>query len=350
MTRNKCLAHGICILLAFTVGHTANALENNLIPISSKTVGEDKIPYSIYRIKNYTNPQAWIENNYSRDTTAAFYYLPETLMEIDYYGKKAVAFKTYEYNNYVQNILVQDGKNLFLLTTPHGEYNPDGATVFQEILGTTIPETEYTQLNEADHVNSEEPSEQNEAEQENPEDSSQLNEDQLLEQNEFPTMRAAESSFGSKVGSFNGVDAYSNGSTSYASNQYYTYSGYKTGMKWQCVEFDNRYFWIKFGRKIAGGNANTYYSNASSKGLKRAANGGSDKPQVGNILCSAGGKYGHLAIVREVGSNYVKVIHQNWSNSSSDNSKKLTMTVKNGKYTVSGFSSSYPVQGWLWPK
>lgn len=350
MKRINWLALGICFLLAITVGHSASALENNLIPISTKTVGEDKIPYSVYLIKNFTDPQSWIENNYSKDTSAAVYFLPETLMNLDYYGKKAVAFKTFEHNNYVQNLLVEEGKVLILLTTPHGDYNPDGATVLQEVLGFTIPETEYTQLNEADHENPVETTQLDEADQENLEDSTQLNEDFHLNRRETATMSAAASSFGTKVGSFNGVDAYSNGSTTYASNQYYTYNGYKTGMKWQCVEYANRYFFAKFGKKIAGGNANSYYSNASSKGLNRAANGSTNKPQVGNILCSAGGSYGHLSIIREVGSNYVKVIEQNWSNSSSDNSTQLSMTVKNGKYTVSGFSSSYPVQGWLWPK
>jgi len=350
MKRINWLALGIYFLLAVTVGHTANALENNLIPISTKTVGEDKIPYSVYLIKNFTDPQSWIENNYSKDTSAAVYFLPETLMNLDYYGKKAVAFKTFEHNNYVQNLLVEEGKVLILLTTPHGDYNPDGATVFQEVLGFTIPATIYTQLNEADHENPEEINQIDETNQENLENSSQQNEDFQLNQRESATMSAASSSFGTKVGSFNSVDAYSNGSTTYASNQYYTYNGYKTGMKWQCVEYANRYFFAKFGKKIAGGNANSYYSNASSKGLNRAANGSTNKPQVGNILCSAGGSYGHLSIIREVGSNYVKVIEQNWSNSSSDNSTQLSMTVKNGKYTVSGFSSSYPVQGWLWPK
>jgi surface antigen len=152
------------------------------------------------------------------------------------------------------------------------------------------------------------------------------------------------------VGSYRGVNAYSNGSTGYYSGKSNYYNGYRTGIKWQCVEYADRFFKAIFNRQITGGNANTYYSNASAKGLNRAPNGGTNGPRPGNILCSAGGSYGHVAIIREVGPNYIKVIQQNWSNSSSDNSKTLAMTVSNGKYTVSGFSSSYPVQGWLWPK
>lgn len=58
--------------------------------------------------------------------------------------------------------------------------------------------------------------------------------------------------------------------------------------------------------------------------------------------------------MREVGSNYVKVIQQNWYNDSNDNDMKLSMSVTTKKgqkyYSVSVFSSSYPVVGWLWPK
>ena len=164
---------------------------------------------------------------------------------------------------------------------------------------------------------------------------------------------ATADSFGTKVGSYAGVSAYSNGTVSYYSGQNNYYNGYRTGVNWQCVEYVNRFFKAIFGRQITGGNANTYYANASSKGLGRAANGGTNKPQTGNLICSNGSSYGHCAIVREVGSNYLKVIQQNWSNSSSDNSKTLSMSVKSsgGKnyYSVSPFSSSYPVVGWMWP-
>lgn len=159
-------------------------------------------------------------------------------------------------------------------------------------------------------------------------------------------------SFGAQVGSFNGVAAYSNGNVSYYSGQKSTYNGYNTGIKWQCVEFVSRFFKAVRNKQIAGGNANTFYSNASSKGLNRSPNGGTDKPQVGNLICSNGGSYGHCGIIREVTSNSVKVIHQNYSNNSSDNSKTLTLSVRSsgGKtyYTVGSFSSTYPVVGWMW--
>lgn len=172
---------------------------------------------------------------------------------------------------------------------------------------------------------------------------------------------AGAASYNTYLGSFNNVYVYSNGTPTYFSNQTNKVNNYVTGYKWQCVEFVNRYYLLKFGKKLGGGNANTYYSNASSKGLNRAANGGTNKPQVGNILASNGKTYGHVAIIRSVPStpktgNYtIYVAQQNFTESSQDVSYPITMKVsKNSKgaftYTVSGFSSSYPVQGWMWPK
>ena len=53
--------------------------------------------------------------------------------------------------------------------------------------------------------------------------------------------------FGDKIGSFNGVDAYSNqlGKTNSLDSNYY--NGIYTGQKWQCVEFARRYLIIKEG-------------------------------------------------------------------------------------------------------
>lgn len=326
----------MAILAVFVAFPFAIASEGNAVTTITQTVGEDQIPVTITTFSEFGTLQEWVDKSYSTDKSSPVHYLPETLISTSINGVTGLAFKTFEYQGYVQHLVFRLDDNLILISTPHGEFNPDGSVVFQEILGFTLPNTGFSNLSEVDRDFQENAEAQHD-------DFDQLNRD--VAQQSYSS-----SSFGSKVGSFNGVTAYSNGSTSYVSKQYNTYNGYQTGMKWQCVEYVNRYFWAKFGRKIAGGNANTYYSNASSKGLKRAANGSSDKPQPGNILCSAGGPHGHVAIITKVGKDYVEVIHQNWSNSSSDNRKRLSMKVKNGKYTISGFSSSYPIQGWLWPK
>ncbi len=54
-----------------------------------------------------------------------------------------------------------------------------------------------------------------------------------------------------------------------------------------------------------------------------------------------------MGIVREVTADSVHVIHQNWANTAADYDKTISMSVSDGHYTVSGFSGSYPVQGWI---
>lgn len=167
--------------------------------------------------------------------------------------------------------------------------------------------------------------------------------------------------YNSYLGDADGVAVYSNGSTGYFSNvQYtvsnYTGSSYSTGYKWQCVEFVVRYYWLKYNLRIRGGNANTFFRDAEIKGLNRYENGGVVAPQVGDILVSEGGSYGHVAVVRAVGSDHVVVAQQNWANAASDVSTRLSMTVTwyyppvgppSPSYRVAGFSASYPVRGWL---
>jgi len=162
--------------------------------------------------------------------------------------------------------------------------------------------------------------------------------------------------FGSVLGDFNGVTIYSNGSTSTNSGQYNSVSGYTTGIKWQCVEYIVRYYKVRYGKQIRGGNAKDFFVNAASKGLDHFPNAGAMSPRVGDILVSEGGSWGHVGIVREVGKDYVLVANQNFTNSSADATTRLTMTVKEFRpqvgppsysFTVGGFSKSLPIRGWL---
>ena len=155
--------------------------------------------------------------------------------------------------------------------------------------------------------------------------------------------------FGTLVGEYNGIIAYSNYENDYVSDEYNYVDDYNTGMKWQCVEYVNRYYYIIYGIgiRIPGTNAEDYYATSSDRGLIAYPNGGTTFPQQGDVLCSDGGTYGHVAIVREVTSDSIHVIHQNWANTAADNDKIISMSVSDGHYTVSGFSGSYPMQGWL---
>jgi hypothetical protein len=56
--------------------------------------------------------------------------------------------------------------------------------------------------------------------------------------------------YGTKLGSYNDVICYSNDSNSYVSNDSNYYNSTYTGMKWQCVEFVNRYYLIIYSKNI----------------------------------------------------------------------------------------------------
>jgi surface antigen len=158
--------------------------------------------------------------------------------------------------------------------------------------------------------------------------------------------RALAASFGTYLGQFNTVAAYSNGSVNYNSGQRNSVNGVDTGLKWQCVEFVRRYFYTIFGISPNGGDALNWYANAPALGLERHPNGGTTPPQVGDILCKGytpGTPFGHVAIIKRVENNRVYTAQQNVSQDSTDLDKWLPLTVSNGTYFV-GDSS---IQGWL---
>jgi surface antigen len=163
----------------------------------------------------------------------------------------------------------------------------------------------------------------------------------------IPAAFAAQS-FGTYLGQFAEVAAYSNGSALYASYVNNSVNGIYTGMKWQCVEYVRRYFLSTFNTDLASkynGNANYWYTNAAAMGLEQYANGGTTPPQVGDILCATGpSSNGHVAIIKRITGSKIFTAQQNFANDSTDLDKPLTLTVSNGTYTVSGYTG---IQGWL---
>jgi len=159
--------------------------------------------------------------------------------------------------------------------------------------------------------------------------------------------------WGTYLGTYNSVNVYSNGTGGYVSNEYNFINGTNTGMKWQCVEYVNRYYLLIYNKniRVPGHNAVNYYPNATQHGLVSYPNNGNTAPAIGDVLCFSGGNpnYGHVAIVREIGSNYLKVAQQNVLNNSGDVNYNIIMSISNGYYNVSGSSigGGYVCQGWL---
>lgn len=70
----------------------------------------------------------------------------------------------------------------------------------------------------------------------------------------------------------------------------------------------------------------------------------SDAPRIGDIICFSGGTYGNVGIVTEVGSNYVKIAHQNGG---STNPIGLNLSKSGNVISASKLGSTYKVQGLL---
>lgn len=163
------------------------------------------------------------------------------------------------------------------------------------------------------------------------------------------TTKITAQTFGTPLGSFSGVVAYSNGSGTFVGPDTGTY-----GIPYQCVEYVIRYYAQHYGfpNMKGNGNGSDLFTNLPAAfNLKGYANGGIVSPQVGDILCFAGGSggNGHAAIVRDVNSTQVTVIQQNVTNDYADTAFSFALSVAGGHYTVdaSRLGSSYSCQGWL---
>lgn len=167
--------------------------------------------------------------------------------------------------------------------------------------------------------------------------------------------------YGTVIGSFNGIDAMSNGNGNTDSIGAY-------GLTYECVEYVNRYYGEKLkyhgdhcgtlglGNMLECGNGVDYYPNASEIGLNAYPNGGTVPPKAEDIVSFSGGSRrdsycpngcGHVSIVKAVFADHIRVIQENWNNDSSDANFRINMTVENGHYTLQDMPNGYHAQGWL---
>ena len=316
-------------------------------------VGEDRIPYSVYTIKkpaDYKDLQSWINTYYSSDNTQAIHVLPETMLQVTVKGKKAVAFKAWELEGLSQNILIDNNKKTVVLyTTPHFEGNIDGAAIFEEKLGFTLPVSEYSNLSNTNY----QPNVLQECEEES---------DSIFELDLYGKVQSQATSCSSStkckdnvvIGSYSGVNAYSNGENTGTWKYCGVYGKCNCNYQYQCTEYVKRYYRQIKNKNLDGiGNANEYCSNASKYSLNRRWNCNPDEPNIpyaGDIIVNT--KIGHVGIVKAVGSNYIDVVNQNWSRC--DGVKRLNMTrKKNSKGVeyacVDIFGQTGKKNGcWLW--
>jgi surface antigen len=156
---------------------------------------------------------------------------------------------------------------------------------------------------------------------------------------------------GRELDRYHGVPVYYNGLLffrGYGKN--YSADGYYYGQKWQCVEFVKRFFDQVKGHRMpdAMGHAKSFFDEKIQngamnprRGLIQYWNGSTNPPQADDLLVFTDTQYGHVAIVTEVGENYLEVIQQNIL---SKPRQRYSIITTNGHYFI---SRPRRPEGWL---
>ena len=156
---------------------------------------------------------------------------------------------------------------------------------------------------------------------------------------------------GTEVDSFLGVPVYYNGLFNekvYGTN--YAKDGYYYGLEWQCVEFVQRFYHDVLDHRMPdpSKDAKDYFDSNLAEGernkitgLKQFKNGGKVAPKEKDILVFLGGKYGHVAIITKVETDYVEIIQQNVYGKTK---ARLQLRQKAETYRI---LSDNPLAGWL---
>lgn len=126
---------------------------------------------------------------------------------------------------------------------------------------------------------------------------------------------------GMPLDGYNKVLVYYNGfNIAQSHGKHYHTNGYYFGHKWQCVEFVKRYYYVRLNHSMPDGwgHAKDFFDTTlahgafnTRRGLYQYVNGWKEDPKPDDLLVFNDGKYGHVAIITEVGEDYVEIIQQN---------------------------------------
>ena len=125
---------------------------------------------------------------------------------------------------------------------------------------------------------------------------------------------------GVELDRYKDVAVYDNGPVVTRSfGRHYSPDGYYWGQKWQCVEFVKRFYDQAKAHRMPDvwGHAKDFFDDTveqgalnKRRGLIQFRNGEPESPRPDDLVIFDGA-YGHVAIISEVGSNYVDVVQQN---------------------------------------
>lgn len=161
-----------------------------------------------------------------------------------------------------------------------------------------------------------------------------------------------EPNIGDIIDEFEGVVVFYNGPYTNVSGRNMTRDGYNLGLKYQCVEFVKRYYYIKHNHKMPDsyGHAGDFFDKSllhgefnKRRGLYQYKNAHRIPPKPGDILvydsCEMS-RYGHIAIVSAVRDHEIEIIQQNWG-------KKTRQLIPLVQYESYFTVADYDILGWL---
>ena len=158
--------------------------------------------------------------------------------------------------------------------------------------------------------------------------------------------KSQELKVGDTVDSLNDVYVFYNGSVSHVSERHLAKDGYNLGLKFQCVEFVKRYYYQHLKHKMPDsyGHAREFFSSKFGDGelntkrnLLQFKNGSSYIPKIKDLIVFDGHEfnpYGHVAIVSNVGEDFIEIIQQN-PGPSGPSRERFELYKKGSKWFVS---------------
>jgi trypanothione synthetase/amidase len=155
------------------------------------------------------------------------------------------------------------------------------------------------------------------------------------------------------------VPAYSNGNDDFFSAERHYVHGIFTGYKWQCVEYARRWLLLRktcIFRNI--GSASDAWHELSNiervtdgKKIPLVAhsNGSSVLPKKDSLLIYPRSRdlpFGHIAIITEVGRDYIRIAEQNYKfhRWSGNYARQIQLVLKDGGYYMRDY---YKISGWM---
>jgi len=157
---------------------------------------------------------------------------------------------------------------------------------------------------------------------------------------------------GDVIDNLDGIPVFYNGHFTNVSGRNTSYDGYNFGLKYQCVEFVKRFYYLKYNHKMPNsyGHAKDFFDKSlvhgaynSKRGLYQYKNAHGIAPKVGDIIVYDGcemSRFGHIAIISQVNGDNIEIIQQNWG-------KKTRQMIPLVKYESYYTVADFDILGWM---